>query len=120
LHPECAARPALTGQAVTHRDPHGIAQSLYPQLAATACGLAPQHSPILRKALAPPTVSLPEDELPEYQGGGARRGPAPGRRVAAGVVFLHLNLPGFHPGAPPHSGSLTRRTATCSRREREA
>src|SRR5215218_8366700 len=36
LHPERAAGPTLAGEAVTHRDPHGIALRRHPELAAAA------------------------------------------------------------------------------------
>src|SRR5262249_12928027 len=52
LHPERAAGPALAGEAVTHRDPHGIALRRHPELAAAACSLASLHALILRDGCA--------------------------------------------------------------------
>jgi hypothetical protein len=67
LHPERAAGPTLAGEAVTHRDPHGIALRRYPELATAASGLASLHAPILRDGLrqgpspAPTSTASPNE-----------------------------------------------------------
>ena len=52
LHPERATGPTLAGEAVAHRDPHGIALRRHAELAAAADGLTPRHAPILRTCQA--------------------------------------------------------------------
>src|SRR5262249_55294645 len=48
LHPERAPGPTLAGEAVTHRDPHGIALGRHSELPAAASVGAPMHAPVVR------------------------------------------------------------------------